>query len=333
MLPPSADSPRAQAQFLLTIDDLAEASFGSRRRMPLILASGGWLFLGTVLTLLFVGTYVVKGDAPAGGATARNAAAYSRPPTTNAAERVQLLLEVTSLGILLVLLPGSAMLWHTLKKPPAPWLSAEQRKRASPATVVWGIFLGMGAILALNVSRTAFEVAIILMPVTVLHMVLGIWPMLQMTIGLRRPWGAQTNLHVPVTLTADETGVRSLDERVKSHYAWCAFAGYRETEDLILLYLSPGNLLMVPKRGFATEADLIALRRLLHEHVTEGTRDLSAPGFQVIHGPQVETEENPAAVATPEVVSGKPSDPQAARFASAGDGSDHGVGGVERQGG
>ncbi|HEV2295238.1 MAG TPA: YcxB family protein [Tepidisphaeraceae bacterium] len=88
----------------------------------------------------------------------------------------------------------------------------------------------------------------------------------------RRAWDAQPQLRLPQTLEQTERGLRFDDGRSTHDYAWSAFTKFRESENVMLLYLSDLGFEIIPKRAFADAAQFGAFRALISQHVPSADR-------------------------------------------------------------
>lgn len=87
---------------------------------------------------------------------------------------------------------------------------------------------------------------------------------------LPRTWAAVPNEHEPRVLHASDAGVVIEQASARLEYRWGYFAGYRETEHLVLLYISPYQLYIVPKRAFAEPGQLAVFKGLVMSGITQG---------------------------------------------------------------
>jgi hypothetical protein len=116
---------------------------------------------------------------------------------------------------------------------------------------------------------TAYEFTLSIVPWFSVVIILIIFRIFHARNTMRRNWAGQPALHRPYVLEADEREL-ALAEPLSSHrYQWEHFAGYRETENLIVLYVSPFAFWMVPKRAFLPE-ELQTFKSLLLTHVKQG---------------------------------------------------------------
>jgi hypothetical protein len=85
---------------------------------------------------------------------------------------------------------------------------------------------------------------------------------------LRRTWDQME----PTELTAREGGLVVVERSVQSEVAWSRFVRVREGPDHFLLYRSADLYGIVPKRGFATAADLESFRNLATDRIEHASR-------------------------------------------------------------
>ena len=69
-------------------------------------------------------------------------------------------------------------------------------------------------------------------------------------------WNANPYLGLPLNVRASDSTVRFEREDRCSDYHWRAFINFRETAQIFMLYLSESTYEIIPKRGFASHADL-----------------------------------------------------------------------------
>jgi len=79
----------------------------------------------------------------------------------------------------------------------------------------------------------------------------------------RAEWKSNPFAQRPTTVAASESGLLFHQEDRKSDYTWNAFMNFRETAVIFLLYVGESSFVMIPKRAFATAADLDAFSQLL----------------------------------------------------------------------
>ena len=104
--------------------------------------------------------------------------------------------------------------------------------------------------------------------------------------AIRHRWARQTFLHRPYTLEASDAWARAERTQARLQYRWEYFPGFRETNNLLLLYVSPYGFWPIAKRGFATTGDLEYFKGLLLTHVRHGTfLPLQQQAFPVVLTP------------------------------------------------
>jgi hypothetical protein len=79
---------------------------------------------------------------------------------------------------------------------------------------------------------------------------------------VRKLWDSQSSLHRLKTADISAEGVVISNDKTRLEYHWQAFAGCRETKNLFVLLTSPKTLQFLPKRAFAGEEELSAMRAL-----------------------------------------------------------------------
>ena len=98
-------------------------------------------------------------------------------------------------------------------------------------------------------------------------------------------WVDQRQLHGPHAAEVGESGVTINNPRSHLEYRWEAFAGFRETANLIILYLSPAICQILPKRATQDPQEMDDLRALLSGKIPEGHLLRPSSGFPVGHPP------------------------------------------------
>jgi hypothetical protein len=81
--------------------------------------------------------------------------------------------------------------------------------------------------------------------------------------SLPRHWEARPDLHRHQTVDISAEGLNFSDTLTRHDYQWAAFQKSEETRTLFLLFTSEHIGLMLPKRAFASEEKLSAMRNLL----------------------------------------------------------------------
>jgi|GEM_PF-4161548 len=88
--------------------------------------------------------------------------------------------------------------------------------------------------------------------------------------GARRAWlkEALSNIGGPTTFCFDDYGF-TYESRLRHHrVAWAGLARSLETRQAFLVYTTPGTVLVVPKRAFADDGEVVRLSELLRERIT-----------------------------------------------------------------
>jgi hypothetical protein len=84
-----------------------------------------------------------------------------------------------------------------------------------------------------------------------------------LTNRLRRQW----NQIDPMELTVREGGLVASTRGTQTEVQWSRFLRFREADNHFLLYSSQDLYSLVPKRGFATQADMDAFRDLVAKRI------------------------------------------------------------------
>lgn len=199
-------------------------------------------------------------------------------------------LAASSLMLGFLVLWGAALIRMLVRPTRKPWETPTRGQRwkrhlltlAVTIAVFWFILRVIDDAPNSGPARpTAYEVLLSIAPWFSVVVILSVFGMLQRRIAVRRSWASQPSLHRPHILEIDEREL-TINEPLSSHrYKWETFAGYRETENLFVLYVSPFAFWMVPKRAFLSE-ELQAFKSLLLTHVKQGLL-LPIPGrFEVV---------------------------------------------------
>lgn len=144
--------------------------------------------------------------------------------------------------------------------------------RASVGTRLLMI-IGVGGLVLLAVAALFFGIVgwpkwfvfdwtFFLVPVVILMFWAGIIP-LQAWLN----WKRNAPLRGELTYDFQPEGVQVVTTTSNSFMKWEAFIKSKETPNLFLLFLTKQMCHMVPKRAFASEADLESLRVLLSEKI------------------------------------------------------------------
>jgi len=70
-----------------------------------------------------------------------------------------------------------------------------------------------------------------------------------------------------LTFEFDETSIRSTTQGTRGEIEWSAIRALREDEKLLLIYLAPAKMFMIPKR-VCTPAQIEELRQLCQSRTT-----------------------------------------------------------------
>ena len=270
-------------EFQLTEADFAESQLGRPPGWPkLLLAVWPWL-LFLLFALSPVLLWMTRGESES--STLRDERWPATTLQDEPAERAWHLFRVTSPAVFILLVAFLSAILATVKVVPSPWKQIAGKQAILPSTWIVGAAGAILLIWSFNQPRTAYEAALIAPPTAVVMAWVATWVIVFQTTGLRRRWEAQRHLHLPITMEVpDGERVIFRDALTTLEYRWGAIEGYKETTNLLLLYLSPLSMWIVPKRAFVNPMDLGHLKGLLTVHVREGfllPQD-HAPGFQVM---------------------------------------------------
>jgi hypothetical protein len=287
-------------EFQLTEADFAESQLGRPPGLSkLLLAIWPWLL---ILLLAFspVLVWVTRGEA--NSSLSWFAWGHATTPPDEPAERAWHLLRVTSPAVFILLVAFFSAILATVRAIPSPWKQVAGKQAVLPSTWIIGAASGILMMWSLYQPRTAYEAALIAPPTALVMAWVATWVIIFQTIGLRRRWQAQRHLHLPITMEVpDGERVTFRDALTIMEYRWGAIEGYKETPNLLLLYLSPLSMWIVPKRAFLNPMDLGHLKGMLTVHVREGflLPQAHAPGFQVMTAPMPAVPVLPAAQPPP----------------------------------
>lgn len=87
--------------------------------------------------------------------------------------------------------------------------------------------------------------------------------------GIRRQWRENQLLHETVDVAWSGHGYKVVGENVRSDMPWSYYRGWRETRNLFLLYFSPVNYQILPKRYLSAEQEADLRRNLAAGGVRE----------------------------------------------------------------
>jgi hypothetical protein len=240
------------------------------------------------------------------------------PPPRPAAPYVHRLVAAAAPALLVAAVFGWASLKRTQKSLPKPWdpPGNAPAKKSNPLRFVFGWLLFIGLSVAIftllnhqspprpwpttfvtvqtstvtfsgtvgvpEPSLEMFDVMLGVVPLVVLFLVF-VWIG---TRGARRQleqtWEFQPHLARPETVEATDDGITFMEPLSRRSYDWSYFAGFKETTNLLLLYLSPYAFHVIPKRSFATQADFDVFRGHLLSRVKQGYFLPQTSAFPVI---------------------------------------------------
>jgi hypothetical protein len=274
-----------EAHYTLTLDDYREANGivvdPAKRR------ARRWQLAGGVIALILLAAAIVILTVLAPGSRA----APGPEPFPLAR------LALTMAPAMALCLLFATIFFLIAKNPsPKPWLVPLPGAEKPPAARLiggasgWIAFVAMAVMLFLMLRASSiarqpavtprppetrlpwlFDFALPLVPILFLLLVFGIFATWSARRRIQTMWSAMRHEQRPRTIRADEASLTVEQEDMTSRYNWSFFAGYKETANLLVLYLSPFSFHMVPKRAFATPADLDAFKGLLMNGVAEGT--------------------------------------------------------------
>jgi len=83
----------------------------------------------------------------------------------------------------------------------------------------------------------------------------------QFKVRVKRLWDNYPVAHNEFEMAIDDEGIKHIIDKVQIGNGWNDFVGFRETENLFLVYYSPQYPLIIPKRLIST--DIEKIRNLL----------------------------------------------------------------------
>jgi hypothetical protein len=149
------------------------------------------------------------------------------------------------------------------------------------SVLAWAMWLGW----QFRVAPDWYQSSLVLTAILYLFLLNSFAVGLLYTVGMRRRWAAQPFLQQPATLEASDDGLVIIEANARHHYGWAALAGYKESADLLLIYLSPYSCWIIPKRAFTDPTDLGRLKAFLEERVGHGFLLPQPSAFPVMHRP------------------------------------------------
>jgi hypothetical protein len=86
-------------------------------------------------------------------------------------------------------------------------------------------------------------------------------------LSARNLWKNSSNIRGVSRYSFSERGVDIQSPTARAELQWASFVTVRETSDFFLLYVRKSMAHIVPKRAFASEADVTAFRALVRNHI------------------------------------------------------------------
>lgn len=166
-----------------------------------------------------------------------------------------------------------------IKRPHPAWLPPRRGERWP--RMLFAVAMGVAAYFIvraafsdgtprLATSPSGYEILLSVLPCLLFLLNNAVFLFTYRRLDSKRRWEAQGFLHRPYTLDAGDDGL-TLEEPASMHrYQWSYFPGFRETLNLLLLYVSPYGFWIIPKRAFATTEELEAFKAMLLTHVKTG---------------------------------------------------------------
>lgn len=88
-----------------------------------------------------------------------------------------------------------------------------------------------------------------------------------------RKWVQQPNVRGEREIAVDDTALKMKGNQRQVRYAWSAFTLHKERPEFFVLRLGKKQMIVIPKSGFANDADLARFRRILSNKIrTAGRR-------------------------------------------------------------
>jgi hypothetical protein len=153
------------------------------------------------------------------------------------------------------------------------WLLAPAAGLAITATLTLRFTGSPGSAAPLDLSAVLFSTV----PWVVIGLVLWLF-ITRSADPLKKLWEASPAMHRPQALDADEQRIVFSDAAGRFEQRWEAFSHVQETQGVFILYTGQLSAQFIPKRAFATPAELDAFRELLRRHVAQRP----APAFPVL---------------------------------------------------
>lgn len=89
----------------------------------------------------------------------------------------------------------------------------------------------------------------------------------QMKLRAKKQLGDNPSLQGPVEVELNEEGLSWTGTDHRGQSTWSAFVNFLESDNLFVIFYSPQLARILPKRGFASEADVSAMREILASQI------------------------------------------------------------------
>jgi len=257
-----------QVHFQLTYEEFREGVTGGVSPLAAIVLSWGltFVFLGFLILLSIL-------SAPAANELLPGS------PATILGRATQLLAD-SALAIALMALPLIAITVALFRKPALPWRPVKPTVLTRLKPIASGVLIGI-LLMWLNAMDQSAAQAVSLVPVTVYCLSIMIFSIASSQRTPWNQWRVSTNMQLPTTLEASAEGLTFHHAEGTLQYPWAAIKGYRETANLLLLFLTPALMWMIPKRSFGSLAEEAVFRQQLSQNVPEGIFLTGGAGFSV----------------------------------------------------
>jgi hypothetical protein len=268
-----------RVQFQCTFGDFREASLGHASahrpggKPPRTWARlAGWVVF---VVLAITWTILVRSsNRPAGVAPQ---AQVALPTGTTLTIRF---LYASLFSLMFCLSYGIVLTRLALRTPRPAWLAPTTAQRWG--AIFFGICMAAVALLlgralalqggdALATDPTGYEMLLSSLPSIIFLVMITTFSFTYRRRDVKRRWEAQPFLHRPFTLEANDAGITFEEPKSMNRYSWDYFPGFRDTPNMLLLYVSPYGFWIIPKRAFASTEALEAFKALLLTHVKTGT--------------------------------------------------------------
>ncbi len=137
-------------------------------------------------------------------------------------------------------------------------------------------------IFRLGEMPTLYEFLLSLSFLWVLLLALWLVRLLNNKYALKRGWENQPFLARPHIMEVSQSGITLSEPQSRHEYNWSALAGFRETPDLLLLYPTIYMHWIIPKRAFATRAELEAFKGFLMTHLEGEFLPATSQAFPIV---------------------------------------------------